>query len=594
MITLPGRAVLALVCGAAAIAPAAGAEPDAAPAFKDKACLKCHDDKDAQGEFQDKTTLSLYVDADRLARSAHGLQKIACATCHATIRDLDEHSDPHLTGRPEFRRAMAGLCVSCHPEAAAHYQDDLHSRATPDALLCMDCHDAHGDLSLKVSRAGILTACARCHREVSERYARSAHGAALLGKDNPDVPVCSDCHRAHAVRKSSTVDFHVSSVDLCERCHGDAAKMNKYGLSTAVMQTYLQDFHGVSLRYSRKAGGVSGGVTATCVDCHGAHDIPRKDSPDSLTMKANVAKACRKCHPDATEQFTGAWLSHYIPSLSRAPLVYLARLFYWAFIPFMIAGLVLLIVVDFIHLVRRREAPAHPASGRTYVRFGAYRRAEHLVVMVTFTLLVVTGLPQKFNDQGWAEWVIGALGGLDTARLIHRVAGFAFAGLAFVHVALNLVWLLRGRVFGDMLLQPKDFRDTIASLQLAFGLPAEKPRFGRYEFRQKFEYWGMVLGGMVMVGTGFVLFWPVLFARVLPGELIAVAKVAHSFEAMMALLVIVIWHLYCSHLRPGFFPLDPSIFTGKIPVERLEEEHPLEHERLRQAQARGAAGPPGA
>jgi cytochrome b subunit of formate dehydrogenase len=83
-----------------------------------------------------------------------------------------------------------------------------------------------------------------------------------------------------------------------------------------------------------------------------------------------------------------------------------------------------------------------------------------------------------------------------------------------------------------------------------------------------------------MVATGFILLYPVLFAQLLPGQLIAVAKVAHSFEALMALLVIVVWHLYCTHLRPGMFPLDPSIFTGRIPYERLAEEHPLEHARL--------------
>jgi cytochrome b subunit of formate dehydrogenase len=346
------------------------------------------------------------------------------------------------------------------------------------------------------------------------------------------------------------------------------------------MQTYLQDFHGVSVSYSRKNGALPGAVKATCIDCHGAHTIPRKDSAAALTVRANVVKACQKCHPDANEQFSSAWLSHYIPSLTHAPVVFLARLFYQAFIPFMVLGLLVLIVLDLMHLRRSKGHGGPTLVGPAYVRFSPYRRIEHLLVMLTFTLLVVTGVPQEFSDQGWAEWMIVTMGGIERIRILHRIMGIAFAGVAAAHVLLNVVWLLNGRIFGDMLVERKDFTDTIATLKLALGLRAEEPKFGRYEFRQKFEYWGMLLGGGVMIATGFILFFPLLFARVLPGQFIAAAKVAHSFEALMALLVIVIWHLYCAILRPSIFPLDTSIFTGKIPFDKLVKEHTLEYERL--------------
>ncbi|HEY6910792.1 MAG TPA: cytochrome C, partial [Myxococcales bacterium] len=105
-------------------------------------------------------------------------------------------------------------------------------------------------------------------------------------------------------------------------------------------------------------------------------------------------------------------------------------------------------------------------------------------------------------------------------------------------------------------------------------------RFDRYDYRQKFEYWGMVAGSLIMTFTGFILFWPALVASVLPGQLIPAAKVMHSYEGLMAFLVVIVWHLYNAHLSPDVFPFDTSIFTGKISRERMEHEHPLELERI--------------
>ena len=106
------------------------------------------------------------------------------------------------------------------------------------------------------------------------------------------------------------------------------------------------------------------------------------------------------------------------------------------------------------------------------------------------------------------------------------------------------------------------------------------PRYDRFDYRQKFEYWGMVAGGLIMVITGFVLFFPVQVSQLLPGQLIPAAKVAHSYEGLMALLVVIVWHIYNAHLNPDVFPFDFSIFSGKISRERMEKEHPLELERL--------------
>jgi len=126
----------------------------------------------------------------------------------------------------------------------------------------------------------------------------------------------------------------------------------------------------------------------------------------------------------------------------------------------------------------------------------------------------------------------------------------------------------------------KDVRDAIGMIRYSFGLSDSKPQYDRYSYRQKFEYWGVVFGGVIMIGTGFILAFPVFFARFLPGEIIPAAKEMHGWEALLALSIIVIWHLYGTHLAPGKFPLDKSIFTGKITKEEMLDEHPAEYNRL--------------
>jgi formate dehydrogenase subunit gamma len=212
-------------------------------------------------------------------------------------------------------------------------------------------------------------------------------------------------------------------------------------------------------------------------------------------------------------------------------------------------------------------------------RFSPRQRIEHLLVMSLFLLLAVTGFPQKFHDAGWAVAIVNALGGIERLRWFHRAAGVLFALLAVSHFGTLVVQAASGRMALSMVPTRKDFRDAIVTLRYYLGLSDEQAKFDRYDYRQKFEYWGLVLGGVVMVLTGFVLLFPLTVTRLLPGELIPVAKVAHSNEGLMAFLVVITWHVYNAHLAPEVFPFEKSIFTGKISRERMQEEHPLEYAR---------------
>jgi formate dehydrogenase subunit gamma len=215
------------------------------------------------------------------------------------------------------------------------------------------------------------------------------------------------------------------------------------------------------------------------------------------------------------------------------------------------------------------------------VRFTARQRVEHVSVMLLFTVLVITGMPQKYFEADLSAAVVHALGGVAATRLVHRVAGVLFSATLVLHLAVA-AWQISRRELGKLAMVPglQDYRDAIATLRWYLGLSKEKALFDRYDYRQKFEYWGMVAGSLIMVFTGFALLFPAAVAGLAPGQLIPAARLAHSQEGLMAFLVVIVWHVYNAHLNPDVFPFDRSIFTGRISRHRMLEEHPLELARI--------------
>ncbi|HEX8948894.1 MAG TPA: cytochrome b/b6 domain-containing protein [Dissulfurispiraceae bacterium] len=213
-------------------------------------------------------------------------------------------------------------------------------------------------------------------------------------------------------------------------------------------------------------------------------------------------------------------------------------------------------------------------------RFGKYRIAEHYLVMVTFAILAATGLAQKFHEFELSHWIVMSLGGIDVARLIHRYTGLTFALLTLQHIAVASTGMLYRRWPASIVINANDFTDAIDNIKYYFGVTNRPALCDRYDYKQKFEYWGVVIGGVLMIFTGVILWFPTLVARYLPGELIPAAKAAHTNEALLAFLVIIIWHIYNSIFSPEVFPLDTSIFTGGISRKRMVHEHPVELARM--------------
>jgi formate dehydrogenase subunit gamma len=214
------------------------------------------------------------------------------------------------------------------------------------------------------------------------------------------------------------------------------------------------------------------------------------------------------------------------------------------------------------------------------VRFSAKQRVEHMVTMIDFVGLVATGLPQKFYTAKWAQGLIATMGGIDSVRWLHRFFGVVLIISVVLHFIGALQAVLSRKVGFSMAVNKRDFTDAVQTLRYYLGIADHPAAFDRYDYKQKWEYWSLMIGNVIMILSGLTLMYPTVVARIGPGEIIPAAKVAHSNEGLMAFLVITIWHVFNAHLHPDVFPFDASIFTGKISRERMEHEHPLELARL--------------
>jgi formate dehydrogenase gamma subunit len=215
-------------------------------------------------------------------------------------------------------------------------------------------------------------------------------------------------------------------------------------------------------------------------------------------------------------------------------------------------------------------------SQKNYLRFALAQRIEHWVLVLSFTTLALTGLPQKYATVGIAQAFITLLGGIETVRIIHRIAATTFLMESVYHAVVLGYKLYVMRVEASMVPKVKDIQDAIAAFGYNLGIAKKPPKMPRYNFTEKAEYWAM-LWGLIMMGlTGFMLWNPILTVRVLPGEFIPAAKAAHGAEAVLAVLAIIVWHFYNVHLKSWNW----GMIKGTLTRHQMEEEHGEELEKI--------------
>ncbi len=343
-------------------------------------CLSCHSNPEAEMELSNGDKLSIYIDMEAYSSGVHANH--ACQTCHPNIA-----SYPHPTLKAqsarEYKKQYEVNCTQCHPNEAKATMDNAHAKlaaeGNPNTPSCADCHsphatapiakDANGDPAPS-ENANIALICSNCHSTIVEQYRYSVHGEAVFEESNPDVPACDECHGIHNLKQARTIEFRLNSPNMCAECHTRADIMDKYGISTQVMDTYVADFHGTTVTLFEKQSPDQDTNKAVCYDCHGVHAIAATDDPiRGLQVKTNILQACQRCHPDATQNFPDTWLSHYIPNKDKYPVVYYVDLFYKILIPGALGFMALIIATDVYRRITdkvvrkpKTDTPPAPAS----------------------------------------------------------------------------------------------------------------------------------------------------------------------------------------------------------------------------------------
>lgn len=336
-------------------------------------CLACHQQEGIQLSLGNES-LPVTINPTRFGLSVHAAEGISCVDCHTNINEYP-HPDVQEPSIQDLSVALNGSCKDCHEEQFSNVQDSIHQKAMDEgnqnAPLCSDCHNPHtqgriiGTESKQLTisaRLHVPETCAHCHSDKYEQYKASVHGKALTEEGNLDVPTCTDCHGVHNIQDPTTASFRNSTPALCADCHTNPAIMDKYGISTKVLDTYVADFHGTTVKLFAEQFPDQPTNKAVCTDCHGVHDISKVDNPQTgIALRENLLGKCQRCHPNATANFPGAWLNHYEPSPQRYPIVYYVNLFYKIMIPAIIGGMIFFIITDIYRRMRNRTKGAKQA-----------------------------------------------------------------------------------------------------------------------------------------------------------------------------------------------------------------------------------------
>jgi predicted CXXCH cytochrome family protein len=365
-----------LLMAALAMVPPARAAHVVQPAPADKPtndyCLSCHSKQGMVKDLPSGETLSLTVDQEKFKHSVHNEENLACVDCHTNITGFPHPAFQANTAR-DVSLELYQSCQNCHSEQYSKVLDSVHQKALAggnfNAAVCTDCHNPHQQTRLTDKQTGKLLpsarlnipqTCARCHSAIYDTYKSSVHGAALVGSGNEDVPTCIDCHGVHNIQNPTEASFRNDIPQLCAKCHTDPQVMGKYGISTQVLNTYVSDFHGSTVTLFQQVSPNTPTNKPVCTDCHGVHNISKVDNPATgIAIKQNLLPKCQRCHPNVTTaSFTDAWMSHYVASPDRFPLVYYVNLFYKFFIPAVIGGMLVFVIADVVGRVRRARKGA--------------------------------------------------------------------------------------------------------------------------------------------------------------------------------------------------------------------------------------------
>jgi cytochrome b subunit of formate dehydrogenase len=523
-----------------------------------------------------------------------------CHDKHATRGRLDPLS-------PTFPRNVPDLCARCHgegeqaavrivtalPSPVESYEMSIHGMGLIQSGLvvtatCSSCHSAHRELPASdpnstVNRANLANTCGTCHHGIEETFLGSIHapgnGDAESGPHG--LPTCEDCHTSHTISRTDQDDFRLMMMSQCGRCHEHEA------------ETFFGTFHG-------KVSRLGDAGAAKCYDCHGTHAILPTTEPASTLSRRNVVETCSKCHAGVNMRFTG-YLTHATHhDSSRYPLLFWT---FWGMTALLVGTLTFATLHTLAWLWRLSAtmasgAPGHGAfwtrfqvqvksEDKMVRRFTVWERTMHGVMLISFFTLALTGMVLKFSYMSWAQTVAALVGGFQTTGALHRMGAVALITIFVMHLVdvagrkrrSGLSWWQFMQGERSLLFNKRDLREFVQSMKWFAG-KGPRPHYGRYTYWEKFDYFAVFWGMFIIGSTGLLLWFPEYFTKLIPGWTVNVATILHSDEALLAVAFIFTVHFFNTHFRPDKFPMDPVIFTGRVPLEELKRDKPREYEQL--------------
>lgn len=548
-------------------------------------CKDCHEDavNKFAGSIHDK------------AKSIKGAPTVNCASCHGNLHEVRVNTDPQSK---LVQANMAKTCGQCHGQKLVmepvgfstrpyfSYQESVHGRAVAggsnQAAVCTDCHNSHdvrpaNDPQSPIFKFNIPQTCGRCHGAITKEYVDSIHGRAVA-RGNSRSPVCTDCHGIHDIKAhidpKSSVSSQAMARTTCSQCHQGVRLTAEFGVQGKRVTTYEDSYHGLAAKMGSP-------VAANCASCHGVHNIRPSSDPQSTISPVNLVKTCGICHPGATEKFIQGKVHLDVPA-SQDPggiAVRWIRVAYLWIIGMTIGGMV---AHNMLIWIRKTVAKLRRGD-RVVVRMNRSQRIQHYFLVTSFFVLVFTGFALVWPE----SWLAQVLGSSESIRRTgHRIAAVVMLSVGAYHV-FYMLFTREGREgLRDFLPNIQDARDVMMNIAYYLGLTTTRPQFARFSYAEKAEYWALVWGTMVMGLTGIMLWAKVWVSNFVPRWWVDIALAVHYYEAILATLAIVVWHIYAVIFDPDTYPMNWAWYDGKMTTEEYRHEHPAAYEAWLREQGR--------
>jgi formate dehydrogenase gamma subunit len=511
-------------------------------------CLDCHGQSDFTSTNKDGRVISLFVDAARLQASVHATN--LCVGCHSDL--TAKHPDDNVAAKPV-------TCTACHRAETKSYLASVHGlaaqRGEPGVPECQDCHGTH-DIQPPAAPGSRLyfaklgATCGECHADEAKEVAESVHGRATAKGDRLGA-TCTDCHSEHRIQDLRNDSGLTISAEVCGKCHASERINTRYRLPADRVKTFFESYHGLAVQYGTTRA-------ANCASCHGYHRILPSSDPRSSINPAHLVETCGKCHPGANANFALGKI--HVDGNTDGDMG--ARVSRWVRRIYLI---LIVVVVGFLGLHNflawwRHALAALRSSHRTVPRMDRAQRIQHLLLLLSFFLLAWSGFALKYPDM----WFGRVFGGDETVRRwVHRGAGVVLLGTGLVHLIYVLATATGRRLVGDLWFRRKDLSELAANARYLVTAASPQPRFGRFGYPEKLEYWAVVWGTIIMGVTGLMIWLKLDVTHFLPRWTIEVATTIHYYEAILACLAIVVWHFYHVIFAPEVYPLNWAWWDGK-------------------------------